>query len=190
MYQAKLKLKGTAPLSFSKATVSERNEGESHAAHEERVWRERMHTKNGNVVIPGMMFKKSIETGGAALGKIQGKGMKTWTKPFISGVRVTSGTTLDINPETVEGEWIFVPSDGVKGSGKRVNKCFPVIPNWEGEITVLVLDPEITEKVLLDAVARAGLLVGVGRFRPEKGGDKGTFKCTSCNIEEIDMEAS
>ena len=83
---------------------------------------------------------------------------------------------LPIKKEEVKGEWLFVPSDGVRGSGKRVDKCFPVIHEWGGEVTFYVLDETVTEEVFRNVLEQAGAFIGIGRFRPRNNGFYGRFK--------------
>lgn len=71
-----------------------------------------------------------------------------------------------------------MPSDGVAGGGKRVDKCFPVIPQWQGTVTFYVLDETITEDVFRYHLEQAGSFVGIGRFRPRRGGFYGRFRVT------------
>lgn len=83
---------------------------------------------------------------------------------------------LDVNKQDVDGEWLFVPADGKRGSGKRVEKRFPVIPaGWIATFTVYVLDDIITKDVLVEHVGAAGKFIGIGRFRPRNNGFYGRF---------------
>ena len=89
---------------------------------------------------------------------------------------VTDPLTLSIKKDAVESEELFVPSDGKAGGSSRVWKTFPIIKEWEGEITILVLDEVITEKVLARHLDIAGKFKGIGRFRPENAGYYGRFE--------------
>ena len=82
---------------------------------------------------------------------------------------------LPIKKDEVEGEWLFVPSDGKPGGSTRVSKCFPLIHEWQGEVTWYVLDETITEDVFRRHLVEAGNFIGVGRFRPARGGFYGRF---------------
>jgi hypothetical protein len=44
---------------------------------------------------------------------------------------------------------------------------------------VFILDPIITEDVFREMVEIAGMFIGIGRFRPEKGGTNGRFRIKS-----------
>lgn len=153
-------------------------EKELHDAYERRTWRHRMHfDKNGQVFIPPMAFANTIKTSAKRLGmKIAGKGQRTYTKSFEAGVMVIDPLYLGINKDDVSHDELFVPSDGVPGGGKRVTKLFPRIDSWEGEVVFHILDDVIDEKIFRLHLENAGLLVGIGRFRPESRGFYGRFQ--------------
>jgi hypothetical protein len=149
--------------------------------YEGRTWRDRVHVnEHGNIVIPPMAFKNCLSEVAKFLGQqIPGKGKSTYTKHFEAGVIVTEGLTLPVKKENVSGEWLFVPADGKRGSGKRVKKCFPVIPSWKGRVTFHVLDDTITPDVFEQHLQEAGNFIGIGRFRPRNNGYYGRFRVAS-----------
>lgn len=177
MIRAVVKLKSTTPYSQSKLITTPRAERETPDVHERRVWRERMHTtSDGFVEIPPMGFKHALFEAAKRLGiKIPGERNKNYTKSFEAGIMVVDSLVLPYKAAEVEGEWLFVPSDGKKGGGSRVSKCFPKIPKWEGTVEFLVLDEIIPKEVFQRVLDHAGSLVGIGRFRPANGGYYGRF---------------
>jgi len=185
---AKVYLKSLTPYSQGKHVTVEKLPKELANAYEERTWRERMHTnKNGNVFIPPMAFSNAIKEAAKYLSlPIPGKGKSLFTKHFEAGVLVVDPLILDIKKDEVEGEWVFVPSDGRRGGTTRVEKCFPFIPEWEGEITVHILDDIITEDVFKHVLQAAGSLIGVGRFRPRNWGYYGRFEIKRIEWSEVD----
>ena len=76
----------------------------------------------------------------------------------------------------VWGDWVFVPADGIAGSGKRVWKCYPIINNWTTTTEIIVSDSTITKEVLLRVMKEAGNLIGMGRFRVRNRGTYGRFE--------------
>lgn len=176
-HTATVRLRGISPYSPSRAYQVEKLNKESHADFEKRTWRERMHTTpDGEVIMPAMGFKNCIAEAARFLGeKIPGKRNATWTKHFDAGVLVMENTPLGISREDVPGEWLFVPSDGKKGGGSRVYKCFPVIHEWAPTVTFHVLDDTITEEAFTHHLEQAGSFIGLGRFRPRNGGFYGRF---------------
>src|SRR5947208_7840393 len=131
-------LKSTSPLSFSRYYAQEvpKKDKESAADFEERTWRHRLHvTDDGFVLIPPFAFKNCLDSTAKYLGKqIPGKGKATFTKHFVR-CRFSDGPA-HFAPKKVEvkGEWRHVPADGNPGGSKRVMKCFPLIPKWDGEV--------------------------------------------------------
>lgn len=175
------KLKSTSPYSQSKHISDEKLEKESSLDHEKRCWRGRMHVdKIGNVFIPPMSLKICLSEAAKFLSmQIKGKGKATYTKHFEAGVMVTDGISLPIKRDEVPCEELYVPSDGVRGSGKRVTKFFPLISEWEGEAKFYVLDDTITRDVFEYHLSQAGLFIGIGRFRPRNNGYYGRFDVES-----------
>jgi hypothetical protein len=71
---------------------------------------------------------------------------------------------------------ISANADGIRGSGKRVPRRFPIVNEWQATFDVYILDPIITQDVFTEMVEIAGMFIGIGRFRPEKGGTNGRFR--------------
>lgn len=178
MKTATVTIRGVSPYSQSKHYTTEKLAKENAKDYEARTWRDRLHvTDDGSVFIPPMSFKNCLSEAAKFLGiQIPGKGKSTYTKHFEAGVLVTDAMILPIKKEEVKGEWLFVPSDGVRGSGKRVDKCFPVIHEWGGEVIFYVLDETVTEEVFRNVLEQAGAFIGIGRFRPRNNGFYGRFK--------------
>ena len=180
--EAICKLESVAPLSMSRHyTNPEKTAKETAADYEKRTWRERLHyDEKGVVFIPPMPFKLSLAEAAAFLSqKIPGKRNATYTKHFEAGILVLQGIVLGIKKDDVQGEWLFVPSDGKRGGGSRVDKCFPVIPKWSGTVTYHVLDATITREVFEQHLRESGNFIGIGRFRPRNNGYYGRFKVSS-----------
>lgn len=189
MKTATATLQSIAPYSQSGFHDTPKLDKETPDDYEKRTWRSRLHeTQDGHVFIPPMAFKNCLADAAKFVSrKIPGKRNATYTKHFLSGVLVTDGLVLPDVAAEVEGEWLFVPADGVRGSGKRVKKCYPVIREWTGQITFHVLDDTITESVFLETLQEAGNFIGIGRFRPQNGGYYGRFTVT--DLQWIDSAA-
>ena len=81
-----------------------------------------------------------------------------------------------IKAESVEGEWLHVPSDGQRGGSKRVLKCFPYVDSgWRGKVSLIIVDDMVTPPVLKLHLVRTGQFIGLGRFRPRNNGYYGRF---------------
>lgn len=179
MFVVKAHLKSMTPLSMSRPhNTPKLNDKELADDYERRTWRERLHyDEHGEIYIPPMMLKLAIADAAAFMGKqIPGKGKSTYRKHFDAGVLVMDPVMLGVKKEEADGKWLFLNADGVRGSGKRVQRCLPHINSWEGDATIYVLDEVITEPVFREHLDTAGSLIGIGQFRPRVGGYCGRFK--------------
>lgn len=193
MKTATIAIEGVSPYSqskhYDKVTIP-KLQGESERDYESRTWRNRLHVdEDSNVFIPPMAFKNCLAEAAKFLSlTIPGKGKATYTKHFEAGVLVTDPLVLPLKRDDVESECLFVPSDGVRGSGKRVEKVFPVIRKWSGTIQVLVFDETVLNKmndsqtVLRHVIEQGGMFIGIGRFRPRNNGFYGRFKVTDFSL--------
>lgn len=177
---ARVTIEGVSPYSQSKHHNVDKLPRELPKAYEERTWRERMHVEeDGRVFIPGTSLKNALAEAAKYLSiQIPGQGKATYTKNFEAGVMVIDPIRLPYKKDEVAGEWLFVPSDGKRGGGKRVDKCFPVIHKWGGVAEYIIFDEIITEDVFKRVVEASGALIGIGRFRPRNNGYYGRFKIT------------
>lgn len=177
MKMAECELESISPYSQSRHYTVEKLPRELPVDYEKRTWRERCHVgPDGHLFIPPMAFANAIKQAAkyAAI-SIPGQGSARYTKNFEAGIMVADKLILPETLETVQGEWLFVPSDGRRGGGKRVDKCFPVIPEWEGKVIFYILDDIIVKDVFAQVLDVAGSLVGIGRFRPSNTGYYGRF---------------
>ncbi len=181
-------LESLSPYSQSRKHNAETKDKEAKDAYEKRTWRERMHVnEDGNVFIPPMAFKFSLETAARYLRmRIPGKDKSEYGKHFKSGVIVIEGLELPVKKDKVPGEWLSLHANGKRGSGSRVDRCMPLISSWGGTVTYHILDDVITEEVFAKHLKESGNFIGIGRFRPENGGYYGRFKVNS--VEWKDSE--
>ena len=182
-------LEGVSLYSQSKPHNVEKLNKELADDYEKRTWKERLHLdEKGFVVIPPMAFKNCLSEVAKFLGmQIPGKGKSTFTKHFESGVMVTEPAPLGIHKDDVVGDWIFTPVDGVRGGGKRVYKCYPIIPaGWKTEVTFYIVDDTITESVFAEHLKQAGQLIGIGRFRPRNNGYYGRYLVKNITWKEFE----
>lgn len=182
------KIVGTTPYSQGRAYEVPKLEKESPDAYEVRTWRNRMHAApdddTGEVYIPPTAFKNCLSDAARFLSKpVKGKGKATYTKHFEAGVIVAKPVPLGVKRGDVQGIRCFVPSDGRRGGGSRVYKVFPIINEWSCEVEIIVADETITKEVLHEHLREAGMLIGIGRFRPRNNGYYGRFNVES--LEEV-----
>lgn len=186
-------VKGVSPYSQSKAYDVPKQQGEGMGDYEARTWRNRLHVnENGVVFIPPMAFKNALtETAKFLSLPVPGKGKATYTKHFEAGVLAFNPVSLGVRADEVQAERLFVPADGVRGSGKRVYKMFPVIPpGWTADVEFTVLDETVLQTatdsrtVFENVLERCGQFVGIGRFRPRNNGFYGRFSVEKFAVVE------
>lgn len=198
MKQATFTIVGIAPYSQSRVLQTKRTELQDGQEFEEATWREHIHKdENQRVFIPPMAMKNCLaETAKFISMSVPGKGKSTYTKHFEAGILCTEPINLEVQDgkgwvpllkDAVKSERLFLPSDGRRGSGKRVWKIYPLVPPpWRGEVKMTVIDNTITADVFETHLARAGQYVGIGRFRPRNNGFYGRFGFTDLHFEEMD----
>lgn len=178
---ARVTLTGTASYSQSKHHDVPSLKGESKEAYDDRTWREKLTVREidgrRTVVIPSHGIHQALMSAAKYSKKqIPGQGKATWTAKFTSGLMFATEADLGVDPADALSERIYVNSDGIRGSNKRVWRTFPIIPvGWTTTFDIHIIDPIITRDVFEEIFGIAGLYVGIGRFRPEKGGLNGRF---------------
>jgi hypothetical protein len=188
-------IKGTTPYSQSRAfdpdTLPEelrKQPKETHDDYDKRVWREKTTTdENGQIVVPAASFKQAIDSAAKMLSiQIPGKGKATYTKEFVRGIAVFDPLPLGVQKADVPFVRIHANADGIRGSGKRVFRTFPIVPApWGGTLQVHVISETVPDDVVERVVKASGLFVGVGRFRPENGGTNGRYDVTDFRWSEV-----
>ena len=180
-------LRSISPYSQSRAHETPKENRETPDAYEVRTWREKCHvTPDGNIFIPPMAFKQSLDRSAQMLSRqIPSKGKATYTKFFLSGVMCIDPVVLPITKSEVAPERIYANADGKRGSGKRVYRTFPVIPKWESDVSFTILADEITPDVFEEHLRQAGNFVGIGRFRPGNGGYFGRFAVDGIKWQQL-----
>lgn len=185
-------LSSLSPYSQSRFHNTAKLNKEAADDYEARTWMERSHvTSEGIIFVPPMALKNCISEAAKFLSiQIPGKGKATYTKHFEAGVMVLMPMNLTneekpILKSEVRGDWIHTPSDGVKGGGKRVMKCYPVIDSWQGVAEFLIIDDTITESVFKQHLEQAGSLIGIGRFRVRNNGYYGRFEVKKLTWQEM-----
>ncbi len=133
-----------------------------------------------------MALKMAVDEACKRLGiKIPGRRSATYAKNFTAGQLCEADVALGIRKKDLESVTIWANSDGVRGSGKRVKRRFPYILSWQGTARFLLLDDIIPQDIFEKCLVEAGRLIGIGRFRPEKGGLLGRFEVVSIKWEEV-----
>lgn len=184
------KLTSVTPYSQSKQVdpdVFKKLEKEDAGEFDKRLWREKAtYDADGIVCIPAMALKMAVDEAVKRLNVgIPGRGKSTYTKFFVAGQICDGDPSIGIHRDDLQYIDIWANSDGVRGSGKRVRRRFPIIPSFEARARFAILDNVIPNKVFEQALIEAGRLVGIGRFRPEKGGFLGRFIASEFHWQEV-----
>ena len=186
-------LHGIGAVCYGKYHATDKLDKEKHGDYEKRTWREKIHCdEEGYIFIPMFALKNMMSASAAYLGrKIEGKGNHTYTKHFEGGIMVPDHAYIRdsngnrIKKEDVQGDWRMVPSDGKKGGTKRVEKCFPVVPDWNIEAKFNIIDNTITPEVFTEHLIEAGWFIGLMSFRPRNGGINGRFQVTDVDVHGV-----
>jgi len=178
MKKAIATLKSVTPYSPSRYYTPEipKLKDESPDQYDERTWRHHAHVDGkGLVIIPGECFAWAIKAASKRRSdKIPGKRNQTFTKVFDC-VEVVGNISFGVKLADLEMEGFMANADGRRGSGTRVYRRFPILREWSGTLLFISWDDQITESVFTETLRDAGLLVGVGRRRPENKGFFGRF---------------
>lgn len=154
---------------------------ETHDQFDQRTWQEKVRRDDqGRVYWPHFAIKNALEESGKFLSmKIPGEGKKTFTDRFRKGILVVTPMYLQLHNgrqvtiDDIVPERLFVPSDGKRGSGKRVMRTFPSLPKWQGTAEIHIADPKITDEVLIEHLETVGQFIGFGSMRIGNGGVNG-----------------
>jgi len=171
---------GMTPVSFCQPT-REKEKGESGEEYELAILKEKVPTdSSGHVYLSADRFKKAVIAAAYLAGqKIPGRGNKRWGSLFATGIAAHKGFALPLHVDEVEGEWLSLHSRPGSGKETRVPKFMPTIMPWGGTFSLVSFLPEIGDAVFLEHMELAGYCIGIGRWRPEKKGSKGTFAVKS-----------
>jgi len=177
---ATLTIVSLSPMSQSRQHTVPKLEGERLDDYDARTWRDKLNLNYAgtHVVIPAHGFQQAVAAAAKySKRQIPGQGKATWTAKFTAGLMLLADPEIDTPLDKVFQVAISANADGVRGSGKRVVRRFPMIPmGWTSTFEIHILDPIITQPVMAEMLEIAGMFIGLGRFRPEKGGTNGRFR--------------
>lgn len=187
MKTVEVEIHGVSPYSQSRMHETPKLEKERPDDYEQRTWREKCNTDDaGNVVVPAMAFKQALDAVAKRLGEqIPGKGKSTYTKHFLGGVICEEDMRIGWMKDTIPMIRLKQNADGVRGSGKVVMRNFPQAPTWGGVARFAILDDMVTKAVFERHMIEAGRFIGIGRFRPEKGGLNGRWQVKGFRWSEV-----
>lgn len=156
-----------------------KNKGETDDAFQTRTWKECAHYNEKNeVFIPGMSFKKAIDTACRKFGgrvaedvKKAGSGQQKWFSHFTGGYLPVTDLMLGVKKDDMKEHPFPMP----RKDGNAVIITLPIFKTWKGQIEFHVFDDLIPNEVFERHLNDAGQFVGVGQWRAENGGLNGRF---------------
>ena len=126
--------------------------------------------------VPGTQLKKALDYTSAQLGiRIKGRGTKTWAAVFKSGVICADRVMLGVHKDKVDMVGVLCSATGKPG-GAQVLRRFPLIHDWGGTVTFMILNDMITEDIFRLHLEKSGQFCGLGRYAPRNGGHHGRFQ--------------
>jgi hypothetical protein len=204
---ARVVLRGIAPYSPARTFQTEKPKKQDHDEFDEEFWRERAHVDDkGRLAIPCQAFYLALLAAAMQNGeKIPGRGNKTYTEAFTTGVFVEADGDEDTDVltiamangkpvplEEVKCDKRYLPADGepafrARGSSKRVWRRFPIVgAGWSVALRFVILSPALTKEVFFRHLRDSGLFIGVGRFRPANRGRYGRFVVEKAQWGEVE----
>jgi hypothetical protein len=126
-----------------------------------------------------------VEAVGKAGEKRPGKGQAQWKSAFTGSLMMAApmalldgnGKQYNIHTNPPEIERTPCDAQGKKGGkgGATVVRCFPLYPEWSANCQMICFNDEITPAIFEKYVNLAGVIVGIGRWRPQNNGLYGRF---------------
>ena len=187
MKELTVKITGTSPILLSadvladplneltiahkELTNKRKKTEEDHYAIAKSQWRGLLYWDDKlNVVLPTQNIRASI-VGGAKLNKL-GMPVKRGTMMLDELVELNYGKKL-----TIEQLWEnkYIDRRSVVISSSRVICYRPKFTTWDATFTLMYDENVLDQGNITQSIDNAGKFIGIGGFRPEKGGIFGRF---------------
>jgi hypothetical protein len=110
--------------------------------------------------------------------KITGKRGATYSKLVGSAVAIYP----DAIPHKIQD--YVIDERPVVIQKSRIIRYRPLFKEWELDFEIQIMDDQIPTEVIKQALDHAGLYVGIGDFRPGKGGKFGKFMVTEFKVNK------
>ena len=140
-------------------------------------------TEDGNIGLPILAFKASVI---GAAHKDLGVEKTLVRKAFFVPCRDKNGV---VAMEVDESEGMRIREDVVRvGANQTDLRYRPEFWPWRCQIKAVIDTELLNEQDVVNLVNRAGFSIGIGEWRPEKGGEYGRFEVdTTQPLEEFDV---
>lgn len=196
MRVATLSLVSLSPFQYNAyVEVDEDDKKLSHGDIEEKNWKNRAHfNKAGNAIIPKRFFQNAIYNASRYhLDKqgSKGKGVKNYSERIRSGMCVVNDIVLPETTESIDRKEEFVKANPNDKKSGRVKRFFPIIHQWSGNLEIQIVDDIVSEdKVPTDLLEKyfisSGMLIGIGKDRPQSNGQYGRYTVADIKWKEVD----
>lgn len=126
---------------------------------------------DGNIYEPASHIEGALKVASKTL-KIPGRRGATYSKLV--------GSALSINPDAIlhKKAKYEIDSRPVVIQRARVVRYRPIFKEWELSFEIMIADEQLPPEVVKLALEHAGQYVGIGDFRPGRGGKYGKFMVT------------
>lgn len=154
-----------------KKTTVERASTLKHEPFEEyrdSVYQHRDNEHPTRLYFPAGGFKKAMMN--AALRTEGGNKTETGQTLWVEGINVDIFGVPQIYLERVRSSGISKTPD---------IRSRAILPQWCAQITVTYIQPQFSSDLVTTLLANAGIVAGIGDWRPEKGGQHGRFEIVS-----------
>ena len=178
---AKVKIEGTSPLLQHRFSGEGLPSAKLKKKDEKRITDDvksfLYQTPNGEIYQPSTHIICTMKKAGARY-QIPGQGKLTYKNMIGSGVIIVIPDAIPhLNPE-----W-EVDIRSVIINRARIMRHRPVFNEWALKFQLDIEEDEIDPTVVKEVLEYAGKRVGIGDFRPEKGGSFGRFHVTEWKIK-------
>lgn len=176
MKKLKVKISGTSPLLLHRYPIEEdgksKKKDKEYSAEEDA--NKALYKDEVGCYIPNTMLKACIKDAG----KNFSKGKSSFKDVVLSSVFVEE-------PKLYLGKKTYDEIDRrpVVAQRSRVVRSRPKFTNWSVEATIKLDDSRITVDKFKEIIVEAGVVKGIGDYRPSRGGEFGMFKVDV--VEEV-----
>jgi hypothetical protein len=178
-----LRIIGTTPLYFNAMSLKVKHQLQ--AGSGKKTAAEKKHIKHD----PENEFRESVYT------QTDGETLLCFPAPAIKAAMATAALETAGVTKTSVQRLIFLPQQRINIWGRPLLKCDVVrsadmnktpdirtrayLPRWCAQVDISFIEPTLSAFSVFSLLANAGIIVGIGDFRQEKGrGSFGTFAVT------------
>lgn len=198
MKKCRITLSGLALSAYSpsKVVMTPTLDREQPDDYDARTWRDHCTVNSeGYVCQPAMAYKMMFDTSSKKIGmKVPGRKGAGYAGFFTSGLFCNGDVPLLLDGKPIKKtelteakhmQMFHVSPKGLRGGSSRVWKRYPMLFGWKGVAELIIVDDLLTPEIVDHHAKAGGIIVGLGRFRPENGGTNGRFHVDKFEVEEL-----